>query len=105
MNKEIEELAHQLHILFKKLMVTDPWDPGYGEVSAIHEHLLRVLRDKAHLDFAIFTKHLEEASAEINEAWASSKSALAPWDQWLRPVFEIIETIISSSVPLLALLA
>ncbi|TXT35602.1 MAG: hypothetical protein FD135_4810 [Comamonadaceae bacterium] len=105
MNPAITELADQLHTLYKKLMATDPWDSGYGEVSAIHEYLLRVLRDKAQVDFAEFTRYLESSAKDIEQTWSSSKSALKSWDQWLRPVFERVETIISHTVPLLALLA
>lgn len=105
MNPEITKLADQLHVLSKKLMETDPWEPGYGEVVAIHESLLKALRDKAQLDFAEFTQYLQSTSADIARTWTSAKPALKQWDQWLRPIFEEVEIVIKHAVPLLALLA
>lgn len=104
MNKDIEQLSDQLHDLYKKLMTANPWDQGYGEVVAIHEYLIKVLRDKAQKSFDQFKVYLAESAKEIEETWTSSKSAFGPWSKELRPIFETIEKIISHSVPLIALL-
>ena len=104
MNEDIKELSTRLHVLYEQIMEADPWDDGYGEVVAIHEYLLKVLRDKSQKDFSEFQKYLEQASKEIEETWSSNSSKLAQWSQKLRPVFEKVESIISNAVPLLALL-
>ena len=104
MNSEIKSLSDSLHDLYEKIMVANPWDEGYGEVVAIHEYLMKALRDKAHKDFSEFKTYLEQAAKEIEETWSSSSSQLAQWADKLRPVFEKVESIISNSVPLLALL-
>lgn len=104
MNQSITDLADQLRDLFKQLMATDPWEQGYGEVAAIHENLLRVIRDKAQTDIGEFSKYLESAAKEIEQTWSSSKNALAPWKAVLGPVFTQVEKIIGKAVPLLSLL-
>jgi hypothetical protein len=104
MTQDIEQLSDQLHVLYNKLMKANPWDDGYGEVVAIHEYLMKTLRDKAQKSFEEFTKYMTDAAKEIEETWKSSSSALGKWATELKPVFEIVEKIIGNAVPLLALL-
>jgi|GEM_PF-6812247 len=104
MDPEIKNLSERLHKLFEQIMRTDPWEEGYGEVVAIHEYLMKVLRDRAQKDYEDFQKYLTEAAKDISETWSSNKSHLSRWSEKLRPVFETVETIISHAVPLLALL-
>ena len=104
MNPEIKELSKRLHELYEQIMEADPWDDGYGEVVAIHEYLIKVLRDKAQKDYEDFQKYLTEAAKDIEETWSSNSSQLSKWSNKLRPVFEKVESIISHAVPLLALL-
>jgi len=104
MNPEIKELSKRLHELYEQIMETDPWDDGYGEVVAIHEYLMKVLRDKAQKDYEDFQKYLTEAAKDIKETWSSNSTQLSQWSSKLRPVFEMVESIISHAVPLLALL-
>ncbi len=104
MNPEIKELSKRLHELYEQIMETDPWDDGYGEVVAIHEYLMRVLRDRAHEDYEDFQKYLTEAAKDIEETWSSNSTQLSRWISILRPVFETVESIIYPAVPLLKLL-
>ena len=104
MNQDILDLSNDLHQLHEQIMQADPWEDGYGEVVAIHEHLLKVLRDKAQKDFDEFKIYLTQAAKEIEETWSSNSSLLSKWSQKLRPVFEKVEKIISNAVPLLAML-
>lgn len=104
MNPEIKELSKRLNELYEQIMEADPWDDGYGEVVAIHEYLMKVLRDKAQKDYEDFQKYLTEAAKDIEETWSSNRSQLSQWSSKLRPVFEKVEFIISHAVPLLALL-
>lgn len=104
MNESVEVLADRLHVLYKQLMATDPWEPGYGEVAAIHEYLLKVVRDNAQKEMNEFKTYLEGAAKEVQATWTSSSSALSQWANKLRPVFEKVEEIIGTAVPLLGLL-
>ncbi len=104
MNQEIKELSKRLHELYEQIMETDPWEDGYGEVVAIHDYLMKVLRDKAQKDFDEFKKYLTEASKEIEETWLTNKTQLSKWKNQLGPVLKAVESIISNAVPLLALL-
>jgi len=104
MNPEIKELSERLHDLYEQIMETDPWEEGYGEVVAIHEYLMKVLRDKAQKNYKDFQKYLKEAAKDIEETWSSNKTHLSKWSNKLKPVFETVERIISHAVPLLALL-
>ena len=104
MNPEIKELSKRLNELYEQIMEADPWDDGYGEVVAIHEYLIKVLRDKAQKDYGDFQRYLTEAAKDIEETWSSNRSQLSQWGSKLRPVFEKVESIISHAVPLLALL-
>ncbi len=104
MNPEIQELSNRLHELYEQIMVANPWDDGYGEVVAIHEYLMKVLRDRAQKDYEDFEKYMTEAAKDIEETWSSNRTHLSQWSSKLRPVFETVETIISHAVPLLALL-
>ena len=104
MDPTIKELSDRMHDLYLEIMKKNPWDPGYGEVVAIHEYLSRVIRDKAQKSLADFTTNLTSAAAEINETWESSESTLKIWSKELEPVFKIIETITGNAVPLLKLI-
>jgi hypothetical protein len=104
MNQDILDLSTRLHSLYEEIMKANPWDEGYGEVVAIHEYLMKALRDKAQKDFNEFKVYMEQAAKEIEETWKSSSSALGQWAEKLRPVFETVEKIVSNAVPLLALI-
>jgi len=104
MNQDISDLSTRLHELYEAIMSANPWEEGYGEVVAIHENLMKVLRDKAQKDFDEFKTYMEAAAKEIEETWKSSSSVLAQWSGKLKPVFEMVEKIISNAVPLLGLL-
>ena len=104
MNESVTDLADRLHELYKQIMATDPWQPGYGEVSAVHEYLLKVVRDNAQKDISEFKTYLESAAKKVQATLTSSSSPLSQWTDQLRPVFEKVEMIIGSAVPLLALL-
>jgi DNA repair exonuclease SbcCD ATPase subunit len=105
MKPEIKALSDELHELYEQIMQANPWDEGYGEVVAIHEYLMRVLRDKANEDYAEFQQHLTTAAQEIEKTWSTNKPQLQKWKKQLEPVFETVEKIITKVVPLLALLA
>ncbi|WP_215396889.1 hypothetical protein [Rheinheimera oceanensis] len=104
MDAAIKELSDQMHKLFLEIMQKDPWEPGYGEVVAIHEFLSKVLRDKAQKGMDEFSSYLTTAAEEINETWQSNKSMLKNWSTQLKPVFEIVERITKNAVPLLRLI-
>jgi hypothetical protein len=92
---KIRELSGKLHQLHEKIMETDPWEDGYGEVVDIHEQLSKVLRDAAHKSMADFKKHLEKTGKEIEEQWASRDSSLfSGWGDYLGPVLKAVESFI-----------
>lgn len=104
MNPEIESLSKNLHELHKQIMITVPWSEGYADIVAIHDYLLRTMRDHAHKDFQEFQSYLANAAEEIEKTWTSKSSLLSSWSSTLKPVLEGVERVIGAALPLIALL-
>jgi len=104
MDTTIRTLSDSLHKLYLRLVESDPWEPGYGEIVAIHEHLTRVLREKGHKSMSEFSRYLEEAARDIRETWSTNRSVFGGWDKWLKPVFQSIQEIVPNGAALLTLL-
>ena len=92
MDPKIKELSDKLHQLHEKIMETDPWENGYGEVIDIHEQLSKVLRDAAHKSMADFKTNLELTSKELEQRWTSNRSLLSGWGDTLGPVLDLVES-------------
>src|SRR5688572_5718498 len=100
----IKELSSQLNVLFDQIMESEPADPGYGEVVAIHSHLASVVRDRAQLGMVQFKEYLATTERDLAETWSTNKGVLNRWSKYLTPVFNLVGKILGKASPLLALL-
>ena len=86
MNEEVAALARALDTTREKLMATPRTAPGFGEMRAIYRELTRALIDAGDKADAELREEIELVSKRIAEDWESSKNALGPWIDVLKPV-------------------